>query len=319
MARVLITGSNGLLGTKLLDQLVQTGRAEPLAASRGECKNSYLGHFPFWGLDVADAASVGRVLEAARPDSVIHAAAMTDVDGCERRRDEAWAINAAGTANVAQACVARRVNLVFLSTEYVFDGQAGPYSEDDATNPLGWYAKTKLAGELAVARAGGSWSVARTTVLYGYAPGVRPNFVVWLLDKLRAGERVRVVQDQIGSPTLADNLAEMVLALALSRANGTYHTVGASVLARADFATLAAESFGLDSTLIEPVPTATMNQLAPRPLRAGLKMDRFRAAFPDVPVLTAAEGLAILRDQLRAAGAFPETPGIPGRRARYTE
>src|SRR5439155_8328743 len=121
---------------------------------------------------------------------------------------------------------------VHLSTEYVFDGQNGPYSEDDATNPLGVYARTKLESERAVATRCGRWAVARTTVLFGYAPHVRPNFVLWLLDQLERRRRVRVVADQIGSPTLADNLAAMVLALATRGAQGVYHTVGASRLDR---------------------------------------------------------------------------------------
>ena len=119
----------------------------------------------------------------------------------------------------------------------------------------------------------------------------------------------RMIDDQIGSPTLADNLAQMVLALGTSRTRGIFNTVGASIMSRYDFARLAADTFGLDAGLIDPVSTASLNQLAPRPLRAGLKMDRFRATFPDVPVLTAAEGLAVLRDQLEVAPLPPNVGG----------
>ena len=253
--RVLVTGSNGLLGTKVLERLVGSASDEPFAASRGPCANGYLGAFSFLPLDVVDADAVERVLEEVEPEVVVHTAAMTDVDGCERDRDRARAVNADGTANVARACAARGAHLVQLSTEYVFDGTAGPYSETDPTNPLGWYAQTKRDGELAVVAAGGTWTITRTTVLYGYAPHVRANFVLWLLGKLRAGERVRVVDDQIGSPTLADNLAEMVLALGRTRARGIYNTVGGSILSRYDFARLAAETFGLDPSLIDPSAT----------------------------------------------------------------
>lgn len=303
MVRVLVTGSNGLLGTKVLEQLCRgVGDAEPLAVSRGTCANAYLGTFPFWQLDVTDRAAVERVFDRARPDVVVHTAAVTDVDGCERERDRAWATNAAGTEHVAHASAAHGAHLVYLSTEYVFDGGNGPYAEGDSTNPLGWYAQTKYAGEQAVIAAGGGGAVARTTVVFGDAPHVRANFVLWLIGKLRAGERVRVVDDQIGSPTLADNLAEMVLALGLGRARGIYHTAGATVMSRYEFARLAATTFELDATLIDPIPTASLGQPAPRPLRAGLKLDRFRHTFPTVPVRSAVEGLAILREQLRAAG-----------------
>jgi len=301
--RILVTGSNGLLGTKLLERLVSDPSAEPIGASRGERANAYLGDVPFWQLDVTDAAAVGRVVDEARPDAVIHTAALTDVDGCERQRDLAVAINRDGAANVARACATRGVRLVHLSTEYVFDGAAGPYRETDPTNPLGWYARTKYAGELAVQEAGGDWAIARTTVIYGHAPHVRANFVLWLLGKLRAGERASIVDDQVGSPTLADNLAEMTHALAASGHVGVFNTVGADVISRYQFARLAAVAFGLDPDLIDPIPTASLNQFAPRPLRAGLLMDRFRAAFPTVPVLSAADGLTFLRGQGPGSGS----------------
>ncbi len=296
--RVLVTGSNGLLGTKLLERLVADPSADGLGASRGERANGYLGDVPFWQLDVTDAAAVERVLDAARPDAVVHTAALTDVDGCERQRDLALAINRDGAANVARACAARGIRLVHLSTEYDFDGTSAPNPEDNPPNPLGWYARTKYAGEQAVVEAGGNWSIARTTVIYGYAPHVRANFVLWLLGRLRAGERANIVDDQIGSPTLADNLAEMTLALAASDRVGVFNTVGADVISRYAFARIVAETFGLDPDLLDRISTASLKQLAPRPLRAGLLMDRFRAAFPSVPVLSAAEGLAVLRAQL---------------------
>src|SRR4051794_21081699 len=298
----MVTGSNGLLGTKLLERLLAEGADQPLGASRNERANGYLGDLPFWRLDVADAADVERVLDEARPDAVIHTAALTDVDGCERQHDLARAINTDGAANVARACAARGIRLVHLSTEYVFDGAAGPYRETDPVNPLGWYAKTKAAGERAVMAAGGNWSIARTTIIFGYAPHVRANFVLWLIGQLRDGKRVRIIHDQIGSPTLAENLAEMTLALARSDAGGVFNTVGADVMSRLDFARAIAATFGLDAALIDPISTAEFGQPAPRPLRAGLLMDHFRETFPDVPVLSVRESMAIVKRQLAEAG-----------------
>jgi dTDP-4-dehydrorhamnose reductase len=300
--RILVTGSNGLVGTKLLERLLADRSAEPLGAYHQQRTNDYLGELPCWTLDVTSAERVEQVLDEARPDVVVHASAFTNVDAAEREREQARAINADGTANLARACAARDVRLVYLSTEYVFDGAAGPYRETDPANPLGWYAQTKLAGERAVMAAGGSWAIARTTVVYGYAPHVRANFVLWLVGKLRAGERVSIVEDQVGSPTLAENLAEMVLALAGSSLTGVFNTAGANVISRLDFSRQIAATFGLDATLIEPVSTACLGQAAPRPLKAGLVMDAFRAAFPDVPVLTAAEGLARVKRQFELAG-----------------
>lgn len=302
--RLLITGSNGLLGTKLLEATLPRPDVEPLGASRGRCTNRHLGEFPFFSLDVADAAQTGAVVAESAPDVVIHTAAMTDVDGCERAPHSAHAVNVLGAANVAAACARVGARLVHLSTEYVFDGRAGPYTEDDLPNPQGIYARTKLESESEVAARCPAWAVARTTVLYGYASSVRPNFVLWLLDQLAAGQQVRVVSDQIGSPTLADNLAAMLLAMAQSAARGVYHTVGASRLDRYTFARLAAEIFGLNADLIAPVATAELRQAAPRPLAAGLTTAKFQREFPSVPVLGAREGLEVLRSQLLTAGKW---------------
>lgn len=298
--RLLITGGNGLLGTKLIALCLRSGAAEPVSVSRQPCANAYLGRFTFHQLDITDPAATRALLEQVRPRWVIHTAAMTDVDGCERQPEAAWRANLEGARSVAAACRAVEAHLVHLSTEYVFDGRDGPYDEEAPVNPLSVYGRTKLASELAVRELCPWAAIARTTVLYGYAPNTRPNFVTWLLARLRRGEPVRVVDDQVGSPTLADNLAEMCLALALARARGIYHTVGADRLDRYRFARLAAEVFALDPALIQPISTAELRQPAPRPLRAGLLVDKFRREFPGVRVLGAREGLETLRAQLAA-------------------
>jgi dTDP-4-dehydrorhamnose reductase len=304
--RILVTGANGLVGTKVLERLLQDRQDEPLAAYHRNRTNEYLGDVPFWWLEATTTDDVARVLDEARPEAVVHAGAFTNVDGAEKDRDLAWASNAEATGILARACASRGIRFVYLSTEYVFDGTAGPYRETDPVNPLGWYARTKEAGEQAVMAAGGSWAVARTTVVYGYARHVRANFVLWLVGKLRAGERVSIVDDQTGSPTLAENLAEMVIALAHSHEDGVFNTAGADVLSRLDFSRRIAEAFDLDAGLMDPTTTASLGQAAPRPLRAGLVMDKFRTAFPNVPVLSVTEGLAVVKRQFAEAGLLAE-------------
>ena len=264
--RILVTGSNGLLGTKVLDRLLAQGADQPLAASRNERANGYLGDLPFWRVDVADAADVERVLDEARPDAVIHTAALTDVDGCERQRDLARAINSDGAGIVARACAARGIRLVHLSTEYVFDGEAGPYRETDPVSPLGWYAKTKEAGEQAVIAAGGNWSIARTTIIFGYAPHVRANFVLWLVGP---ATRRQAGADRPRSDRVADAGREPgrdgagPRRPAMSAASSTRS--GADVISRLDFSRQIAATFGLDASLIDPITTAEFGQAAPAP------------------------------------------------------
>lgn len=300
MSRILITGGNGLLGTKIIERVLDDPSIEIISTSRDTCQNGYLGDFQFAQMDITDSDVVNMVLSEYDPDVVIHTAAMTNVDGCETNRDEAWEINTLGTEYVASACRTIGARLVHLSTEYVYDGENGPYSEDDPVHPLGCYAQTKWESEERARAICDDLVIGRTTIIIGQAPHVRPNFVVWLVNQLREGKPVSVVVDQIGSPTLADNLAEMMLALASSEVQGVYHTAGDSVLSRFDYALLIAKTFGLDSSGIHPITTAELNQPAPRPLKAGLRMDKFKRDFPGVPVLTAEQGLQVLKRQLEA-------------------
>lgn len=307
--RVLVTGGNGLLGTKTIELLSARGR-QPISASLDPVPtNRVLGDFPYLQLDITDMAAVQDALEKVQPHAVIHAAAFTAVDACETQREACWRVNVDGTAHMAAACHERGVRLVHVSTEYVFDGENGPYREESPPRPVGYYGLSKLASEQAIKEHCSDWAIGRTTVLFGHAPGVRPSFVAWLVDRLSRGERVRVVDDQIGSPTLADNLAEMLLALLDSGVVGLYNTAGDSIIDRYSFARMAAARFGLDAGLIDRVGTSELGQPAPRPLKAGLVMDKFKREFPSVPVLTAEQALERLLAQMGLAGAQTRQSG----------
>lgn len=297
--RVLVTGGNGLLGTKTVELLLAEGR-QPISASlEPESLNRFLGAFPYFPLDITDAAAVRNLLARLRPEAVIHTAAFTAVDACETQRDLSRRVNVEGTANVAAACREIDARLVHLSTEYVFDGESGPYTEEDLPRPISHYGLTKLESEKSVRERCSDWVIGRTTVLFGRAPNVRPSFVAWLVDKLSRGERIRVVDDQIGSPTLADSLARMLVGLLDSDRGGIYNTVGDTILDRHAFAVMAAKLFGLEPALIDRVKTPELGQPAPRPLRAGLIMDKFKRDFPSVPVLTAQQALEELQRQMQ--------------------
>lgn len=276
--KVLITGSNGLLGQKLISQ----GRRDVHIFSTGRTRPKY-GQGNFELLDVTDAQQVKTLLERICPDWVIHAAALTDVDRCEVERDLAWRINTGGTENVVRACESLRIGLVGLSTDYVFDGTSGPYSETDPTNPLSFYGLTKLESERRVLSMRGRGIVVRTIVLFGYARGVRLNFVTWLIRTLSQGKPVRVVTDQWGTPTLADDLADFLIALCQQNAAGLFHFAGADLLSRHEMAIRTCRRFGLDEGLVIPTPTQELRQVAPRPFRSGLKTDLIQRQFQARP------------------------------------
>ncbi len=296
---LLITGSNGLLGGKLISQALPRFTVAGLSAR--PCANAHLGDFAFAQVDVRDREAVLGAIREVRPAFVIHTAAMTNVDGCEREPEAAWNINAMGTMNVADACAQTGARLVVLSTDYVFDGHHGPYAEDARPRAISAYGRSKLAAEQTVAATCEDYAIARTSVLYGCAPLARPNFVTWLIAELRAGHDVKVVTDQTGCATLADNLAEMLLALAESEEQGVFHTCGAEWLTRYELALHIVRQFKLDGGLILPVLTEALHQAAPRPKHSGLLTGRIVAATGMRP-LTTDEGLAAFRRQWEAAG-----------------
>jgi dTDP-4-dehydrorhamnose reductase len=221
---------------------------------------------------------------------------MTDVDGCERDPAGAWAANSASAAHVAAASRTAGAHLVHVSTDYVFDGQSGPYGEDATPNPRGVYALTKHAGELAVRSLAGSWAIARTAVVYGWPPAGRPNFGSWLVTALSQKQPVKLFQDQFVSPSLADNVAEMLAELAERRLSGIWNAAGAEVVDRVAYGRAVCSLFGLDSSLIAPSRLADVKLASPRPPRCGLKPDKALAELSAKPL-----GLAVALGRFHAA------------------
>jgi dTDP-4-dehydrorhamnose reductase len=223
----------------------------------------------FLYLDLASPETIQAAFEKSRPDLVLLTSALTHVDNCERDPALAARINAEGPALVAAQCARAGAQLVYFSTEYVFDGAAGPYGEDDEPNPVSVYGRTKLEGERACLAVKGALSV-RTTVVYSHNPASK-NFIMQLIGNHKAGAKMRVPSDQYSNPTYAPELAAAVLDLAAAGASGVYNVVGPDWLNRYEFALKACEAFGFDPGFLEPKLTAELGQTAARPLRAGLK------------------------------------------------
>jgi dTDP-4-dehydrorhamnose reductase len=281
--RVAITGANGLVGGAAVALLA--GTHELLAIGRGDSRlapGDYL-----WGAaDLARRGDVAAALRAFRPQAVLHCAALTDVDACERQRELAFAINAAGTEEVARTCRLLGARLVALSTDYVFDGESGPYGEEDEPNPRGAYAASKREGEQAALSEAPDCAVARVAVVYSGRPAAKSTFASSIVERLRRGEPVSAFVDQLVSPTLARNAAEMTSELLLSHTyRGVLHTAGATVIDRVEFARRIALRFGLDPAGIRPIRLADAGLLAPRPRRAGLLVSRAAALLSAKPLL----------------------------------
>jgi dTDP-4-dehydrorhamnose reductase len=286
MARVAVTGANGLLGGAAVAELA--GRHEVLALGRGSCRLPP-GAYRWAEADLGDGRSVEAALREFRAEAVLHAGALTDVDGCEKDPEAAWRVNVGGSEQVARACRALGARLVAVSTDYVFDGQAGPYGEDGVPNPRGAYARTKRCGEEAALLLAPDCAVARVAVVYSGRPGAKSTFATQVVEKLSRGEPVKAFHDQVVSPTLAENGARMTLELLLEKGfRGVLHTAGATAVDRVTFARAVAGRFGLAGEIV-PVATADVKLLAPRPLRAGLKVDRAAALLREKPLDLAAQ------------------------------
>jgi dTDP-4-dehydrorhamnose reductase len=222
-------------------------------------------------LDVRDRDSVLSLVSNVAPDVVFLAASCTNVDYCELNRESAYSINVAGTKHVTDAVRRVGAKLVFFSSDYIFDGRAGPYAEDEPASPISEYGRQKLIGEHLVALNVEDYLVLRTTVVYGWEPQGK-NFVQRLIGTLGEGKPTKVPGDQIGTPTYAPNLADAALELAALPIKGVVNVAGPTLASRYQLAVSVAEAFGLDPTLIEKVPTALLQQPARRPLNAGLQI-----------------------------------------------
>lgn len=225
-------------------------------------------------IDINDEVEVDRAITRSKPEAVIHAASITDVDLCERNPELALRINAAATRSIAKACSRTNCFLVYVSTDYVFDGRQGCYRENDMPNPINVYGRSKLLGEQETLRCNDRFCIARTSVVYGWGRKYRPNFAAWIYNKLKAHEQVKVVSDQYASPTLNSNLAAMLLETAEQRAGGVIHLAGATRASRYDFALSLADRFGFDRNLVVPAKSGASSWLAKRPPDSSLDVSK---------------------------------------------
>ena len=284
MDRILIVGQSGLVGQRV------ARRAE----GQYEVHGTYLTHElkgkNLHRLDTTDREAVGKLIERVKPVLVVDTHSLNNVDYCEVHHEEAWANNVEGARHVAEACKRFSCMYEFLSTEYVFDGRKLRYSEKDKPRPLSYFAMTKVVVEEMLDAFDLNYAVARTAVVYGVGGLNKVSFALWLVDKLRKGERVTIVNDQKSNPTFADNLAEQLIALYEKGATGVFHVSGRECLSRFDFSIEVARTFGLDESLISPVTTPQLHQIAPRPPTVNLSTAKVERVT-NLPTLTVREGL----------------------------
>lgn len=290
--KILIIGASGLVGGYLLDyfgaRAVGTGNAN--AASRTS----------LIACDITDAAQTHAVVAQSGADVVVHTAAYTHVDGCEQNPDLSRTVNVEGTRNVATACRDAGVRYIFVSTDYVFDGDSGPHRIGERFSPLNVYGHHKAEAEEIVVATVQDHAIVRSCNLYGWQPGGK-NFVMAVYQLGLEGKPMRVPVDQFGSPTLAEDMANAIDVLASSQQTGAFHFAGTDWVDRLEWAQRSAEAFNLDPGFVSGVLTSELAQPAPRPLKAGLDSSETCRQL-GVTFRGVTEGLAAMREAMERDG-----------------
>ena len=277
--KLLITGASGLYGSKL----AQLALARGIEVYSSDIQ-SLLVYGNFVKLDISEKELVEEAFKTIKPDVVVHAATLTDVDKCELNKALAWKVNVEGTKNIAEAAKGTNSFLIYISTDYVFSGEKGEYKETDTPNPINYYGLTKLKAE-EIVQTQAEYFIARPSVIYGSTPAAgKVNFALWLIETLRKGERVKIVNDQWNTPTLNSNLAEMTLEVIERHLTGIYHLCGATRVSRLEFADLIAEVFGLDKSLIDSVLSSQFTWSAKRPMDSSLDTSKAQMTLTHKPL-----------------------------------
>jgi dTDP-4-dehydrorhamnose reductase len=288
---LLVTGASGLLGNRIVELAKDDFAVISIHNTKSLHPNSIK-------LDLTNAIEVASLCNKLKPTVVIHAASETNVDKCETEKERAWKTNVEGTRNLAEACKKTDAKVIYVSTDYVFDGEKGRYTEKDEPNPINYYGFTKFEGEKQIISHCRNYVILRTSVLYGWHPW-KQNFVTWIINTLKQNKEITVVEDHYNTPTLAHNLAEMIFETVQKDLRGLYHASGSQRISRYEFAQKIAKAFDLDSSLIKPIK---MNQLkawiAKRPRDSSLNTDKIQKQLKTKP-LNITEGLNRMKDEAK--------------------
>ena len=253
--RVLVIGGSGFIGRYLARRLAETPGSEVVGTFRSRPPGVEVG--PWHRVELTGAAELERIFRLSRPDAVVHLAAIADVGTCEREPERAVAVNVTATSAIAELCRRHEARLVFVSTEYVFDGQRGYYREVEAPNPATVYGQTKWEAEREVARLAPAWSIVRTSIVYGWPLQAHRNFVPWLIERLRSRQPYQAPTGVLRTPVYVEHLAEGIARLVEGGCPGIHHIAGSDWVSMYDFALAVADGFQLDRGLVIPADRGT--------------------------------------------------------------
>lgn len=301
--KIYITGSNGFLAQKFCEVIVDRQLPHELfGVSKSINRNIYLDDSCFQQVDITDFDLLMKSLTAFNPTHILHTAAMTTVEGCEENKDEAYKVNVLLTAYLANYCAQHHIHFTFISTDFVFDGKNGPYSESDDTNPINYYGETKVLAERAILNTTADAAILRTILVYGAIPDKsRGNLVLWAKSQLEQDIAIRVVCDQWRMPTWVDDLAEASLLVMRNNATGIFNISGEEMMTIEEAVVKIAETLNLNTSLITSIRAEDIGQANNRPRKTGFNLSKSKNDLGFVPT-SFVESLPYICKQLKNYG-----------------
>ncbi len=273
--KILITGSNGLLGQELVSIFTKDANFDVFGISKGENRISDFKKFTYYNVDITDKSKVTKVLETVKPNFIIHGAAMTNVDVCEVEQKKCNAVNTEATSYFVDFCKKNTCHFIFISTDFIFDGKQGFYSETDKENPVNYYGLSKLKAENYAQKNLVNFTILRTILVFGKPKNsTKSNIVLWIKDSLENNKKITIITDQYRMPTYSKSLAEACLLSAKKRTKGIFHISSNELLSIYEIALQIAKTFKLNSDLILPITTQKLNQKAKRPKKTGFNLEK---------------------------------------------
>ena len=297
MKKILITGSNGLLGQNLVNELLKKDTYIVYGVSRGENRNKKRGKFTYFDIDLTNKSELQNLINNLQPQFIIHSAAMTNVDTCELNKEACDRINVDTVKYLIESCELNDIHLIHLSTDFIFDGEKGYYKESDQPNPINYYGLSKLRSESIIKDSNIKYAILRTILVFGITNELKNNIVLWVKNSVENKQQINVVTDQLRMPTFVDDLVYACLYVVDNGVEGAFNVSSNTLLSIYDMAIEIANTFHLDKSYINPIPTSLLKQPAKRPLKTGFDLSK-SISLLKLPSYSFLENLQVFKNQL---------------------
>jgi len=298
VGKVVVTGSNGLLGQKLVNLFSKLDNFEVIAFSRGDNRNETAKKYTYCNLDVTNHKKIIDSLDELKPNYIINCAAMTNVDQCEKEQENCDAVNVEALKVIINSAKKHKSHLIHISTDFIFDGENGPYAEEDEVNPINYYGLSKLKGEELIKQAQINYTILRTILVYGLVDNMSKNNIVsWIKNAVESKQTITIVNDQYRMPTLVDDLADACLLSIQNKAYGVYNVSSSELLSIYEVALQVADAFNLDKSYIKSIPTSQLSQPAKRPPKTGFDLTKSQK-YLKLPIAPFRNRLQVFKNQL---------------------